>query len=46
MLDIAEMLNTEIDDISLGLAGRAVSYALAAVTFGWLFNRINRQMGK
>ena len=45
MIDTAEMLETEIDDVSLGVVGRAASYALFALFFGWLFTKINRQMG-
>ena len=45
LLDIAEHLDKEIEDVAIGVVGRAISYALFALVFGWGFTKMNRQIG-
>jgi FHS family Na+ dependent glucose MFS transporter 1 len=44
ILDIAQILDEDFDKVSYGVVARAGSYAIFAMFFGWLFNRVNRQM--
>jgi len=45
MLDMSEILEAGMDDLSWALAAKIAGYALLALPFGWLFSRVNRQMG-
>lgn len=45
LLDLAELMNCASEQIAVGLSIRAIAYSVSALTCGWLFDRLDRQVG-
>lgn len=44
-MDIRDLIDSTISDVSLGLVGRSAVYCLGSLLCGWAFNIYNRQIG-